>query len=233
MKLPVQALLIALAVSSVAQPSLAQAQRQTSITPPSVAYRAFLPATQMDSFVQEAGAHANHIYGDEGTDGPPPYMGFNKPHRINTGILDKRDQGITTGHGSIMPDAWGRDEFLGLETDRSGARGLTSAQGFPFGEPEYLPSGSGGGGGGGGTPNPYGVPESPGPGYAPMTQHGILVGWYSPEEVELAQTDFRAALLSIINSDRYYGGQTGADSIRCELGDQAACGRIYGYLLGR
>ena len=31
-----------------------------------------LPPTTTDSFVYEAAEHAEHIYGDEGIDGPPP-----------------------------------------------------------------------------------------------------------------------------------------------------------------
>ncbi len=52
------------------------------------------PPTRTDSFVKEAKHHANHIYGDEGTRGLPPYMGFSKVHRINTGIMDERDRRI-------------------------------------------------------------------------------------------------------------------------------------------
>lgn len=81
-----------------------------------------LPPCTMDSFVFEAKEHAEHIYGDEGTEGPPPYFGFTKAHRINTGIMEMRDRGLTTGRGSLMPDAWGGDEFIGAEFTRSGAR---------------------------------------------------------------------------------------------------------------
>ncbi len=80
---------------------------------------------------------------------------------------------------------------------------------------------SSGGGGGGGTPGGTGqenYPPAPGPDYQPMTQHGQFVGWYSPEEVRLSQTDFPAALVSILRSNRYYGGVTGAASILYELG---------------
>lgn len=73
-----------------------------------------LPPTRLDSFVHHAliTGHAEHIYGDEGVFGPPPYTGFNIKHRINIGICGKRDEGLTTGHGDYMPDAWGSDEFL-------------------------------------------------------------------------------------------------------------------------
>ncbi|HNN62239.1 MAG TPA: hypothetical protein PKH78_04325, partial [Candidatus Obscuribacter sp.] len=74
-----------------------------------------LPPVRMDSFVDQAGGHAEHIYGDEGANGLPPYFGFSKAHRIDTGIQGIRNQGLTTGHGSVMPDAWGGDEYIGAE----------------------------------------------------------------------------------------------------------------------
>lgn len=81
-----------------------------------------LPVTSLDSFVLNAGGHAEHIYGDEGADGLPPYFEFTKVHRINTGITGVRDRGLTTGHGSYMPDAWGGDEFVdGPEWSQSGS----------------------------------------------------------------------------------------------------------------
>ncbi len=81
-----------------------------------------LPATTMDSFVKNAGARADAIYGDEGQgDNPPPfYEGFTARHRINAGIVGQQDAGLTTGHGSRLPDAWGRDEYLGQEWSQSG-----------------------------------------------------------------------------------------------------------------
>lgn len=93
-----------------------------------------LPPTMLDSFVKEAGVHGELIYGDESFDGPPPYECFSEAHRINTGIVGTRNEGLTTGHGSLMPDAWGRDEFLGQEWSQSGARSLQSTFDFqvPF-----------------------------------------------------------------------------------------------------
>lgn len=80
-----------------------------------------LPPTRFDSFVRNAGAHAEHIYGDENI----VYECFTEAHRINTGINGDRDSGLTTGHGSYMPDAWGRDEFSGSpEFSQSGERGF-------------------------------------------------------------------------------------------------------------
>lgn len=78
--------------------------------------------------------------------------------------------------------------------------------------------GSGGSGGSSGGVDTTGYPPKPGPDYQPMTQHGQFVGWYSPEEVALSQTDFPAALISILRSDRYYGGISGAASILYEIG---------------
>lgn len=82
-----------------------------------------LPATCMDSFVKNAGQRADAIYGDEGIgDNPPPfYGGFTKEHRINAGIVGKQDAGLTTGHSERLPDAWGRDEYLGQEWSQSGS----------------------------------------------------------------------------------------------------------------
>ncbi|MBZ0185910.1 MAG: hypothetical protein K8F91_06610, partial [Candidatus Obscuribacterales bacterium] len=83
-----------------------------------------LPVTSLDSFVLNAGGHAEHIYGDEGANGLPPYFEFTKVHRIETGIMGSRDQGITTGHGSLLPDAWGGDEFVdGPEFTHAGHQG--------------------------------------------------------------------------------------------------------------
>jgi hypothetical protein len=80
-----------------------------------------LPPTSLDSFVANAGGNAERIYGDEGIYSRPPYDEFTADHRINAGITGDRDAGLTTGHGSILPDAWGNDEFLGQERSMSGA----------------------------------------------------------------------------------------------------------------
>lgn len=74
-----------------------------------------LPPTVMDSFVRNSGAAADLIYGDEGTDGPPPYSQFTRIHRIESGIYGDAAKGLTTGHRSNLPSAWGADEFLGAE----------------------------------------------------------------------------------------------------------------------
>jgi len=91
--------------------------------PVSAQMRNGLPPTQTDSFVRQAAGNAENIYGDEGHEGPPPFMYFEYENRINSGIYDIRDKGLTTGHGSYMPSAWGRDEFLGAEWSQSGANG--------------------------------------------------------------------------------------------------------------
>lgn len=80
-----------------------------------------LPPTSMDSFVRQAAGNADLIYGDEGVVDIPPYDYFDPIHRINAGIYDTRRKGLTTGHGSYLPDAWGGDEFTGNEWSQSGA----------------------------------------------------------------------------------------------------------------
>jgi hypothetical protein len=167
-----------------------------------------LPPTRTDSFVKEAKGHATHIYGDEGVNGPPPYMGFSRVHRINTGIMDDRDKGLTTGHGSYLPEAWGADEYTGNEWSQSGSTGATSASGFTYGEPNTI-----------GGQNGSNLPPAPGPGYQPAYTCEGFVGWYSPEEVALAQTDFPAAFDAFVHSDRYTGSRLNADLIlRLQMG---------------
>lgn len=89
-----------------------------------------LPPCRMDSFVDQAGGMAELIYGDEGVIGLPPYDYFTKEHRINAGIFGTRDAGLTTGHGSFMPDAWGADEYIGNEWGQSGSQYENYAQQF-------------------------------------------------------------------------------------------------------
>ncbi|CAN5144535.1 hypothetical protein BH11CYA1_BH11CYA1_38380 [soil metagenome] len=66
-----------------------------------------LPYATLDSFVYQAGSRKEEIYGDEGVNGLPPINGFNAQNRIDYGIFGTRNAGITTGHGSLMPAAWG------------------------------------------------------------------------------------------------------------------------------
>jgi hypothetical protein len=78
-----------------------------------------LPRTELSGFVR--GGNAEAIYGDEGSDGPPPYFEFTAAHRIERGI---RSNGLTTGHGSSLPAAWGGDEFCkGSEFSMAGQQG--------------------------------------------------------------------------------------------------------------
>jgi hypothetical protein len=109
-----------------------------------------LPPTVMDSFVQQAGGLAFQIYGDEGTSGPPPISGFNRVNRIDSGI-QQDSAGLTTGHGSVLPSAWGADEFIGgPEMSVSGDHQIHSGQGpqagYPLDPGDGLPGGSPGGG---------------------------------------------------------------------------------------
>ncbi|CAN5390075.1 hypothetical protein BH10CYA1_BH10CYA1_47330 [soil metagenome] len=101
----------------------------------SAATRNGLPSTNLDSFVTQAAGNAELIYGDEGVVGLPPYNDFTKEHRINHGIYDVRAKGLSTGHSSILPDAWGGDEFVkGPEFDMSG-NGSTKITPVQYGAP--------------------------------------------------------------------------------------------------
>ncbi len=83
-----------------------------------------LPYATLDSFVHQAGGRREEIYGDEGVNGLPPIDGFNPQNRINSGIFGYRNAGLTTGHGSILPAAWGGDEVVhGTEWVRTGDQG--------------------------------------------------------------------------------------------------------------
>lgn len=64
-----------------------------------------LPITNLDSFVAQSG-YDDLIYGDEGVDDIPPYFSFTEEHRIERGI-ERSNPGLTTGHRSDAPDAWG------------------------------------------------------------------------------------------------------------------------------
>lgn len=122
-----------LAVLSLSTVSTALAAGPTRRSSPQ--WRNGLPPTRLDSFVREAKGNADAIYGDEGSCGLPPFFGFEKWNRINAGIVDDRDRGLTTGHGSYLPDASGNDEFLGAEWSQSGARGRREARDFKDGTP--------------------------------------------------------------------------------------------------
>ena len=66
---------------------------------------------------------ADLIYGDE-SDGLPPFFGFDQSHRINAGITGINDAGLTTGHGSVLPDAWGSGYEWGMAGTNLGNRQL-------------------------------------------------------------------------------------------------------------
>ncbi|MBS2006208.1 MAG: hypothetical protein JST01_04165 [Cyanobacteria bacterium SZAS TMP-1] len=205
----VAGLLIVLGVSSTTAPAFCQ---QLAANPNG------LPPCTMDSFVYEAGAHAEDIYGDEGTAGLPPLAGFTKASRINAGIMDTRDQGLTTGHGSMMPDAWGADEFIAPpngEWGRSGVRNHTSGDNMDGTAPLQGPTGSGSGGNGGVTPvfsGPGGTspnpnfPPAPGEGYYSIVGcGGEFQGWMNPAEVAIGQTNWGRALYMFYTSSEFIG----------------------------
>lgn len=101
------------------------------IRPSTPVVRNSLPPCMTDSFVHEAGADAELIYGDESENSLPPYMeGFTPEHRIERGIHDIPDAGLTTGHGSLLPSAWGADEFIldGGEWSQSGTAATPQTQ---------------------------------------------------------------------------------------------------------
>jgi hypothetical protein len=85
-----------------------------------------LPATNLDSFVYNAGGSAFLIYGDEGDMGPPPLFEFLPMDRIGAGNLSGQ---LSTGHGSNLPSAWGADEFIGGEFSMSGMDFAAAATG--------------------------------------------------------------------------------------------------------
>lgn len=153
-----------------------------------------LPPTRLDSFVAESGFD-DSIYGDEGTDGPPPYLNFETYNRINAGIYADRDLGLTTNHGSKLASAWGKDEFIGGPewsiSGPSGVQGPTPHDQKKLVLPPKLqpqqpainpwadsdpnadsPTPS--------EPNPNDPNNLP-PGYIGVYQHGYFLGSYNPE----------------------------------------------------
>jgi hypothetical protein len=180
--------------------------------------KASLPPCTMDSFVYEAGGNAEEIYGDEGTTGLPPLAGFTKASRINNGIVGTRDQGLTTGHGSVLPDASGADEFLAPpngEWGQGGVTGHTAGDNMYGTAPQQTPvstSGVSGGssqtvysGAGGVSPNPA-FPPAPGPGYYSIVGcGGDFQGWMSPTDAALGQTNWGQALYNFYNSSAFVG----------------------------
>ena len=163
-----------------------------------------LPTVSTDSFVKNAGGNAEAIYGDEGTDSIPPYLGFSYQHRINAGISGQTDTGLTTGHGSMLPSAFGADEFLAPpgEKSMSGSNGgnpqLNNADAAlntaDQTETQNLNTAA----------NPAvtaNLPPSPGPGYYPIIMcGGVFAGYMSPDLVALGQSDWGAALAAFARS---------------------------------
>ncbi len=99
------------------------------IPPTAPVVRNSLPPCMTDSFVHESGANAELIYGDESHRSAPPFMEFTQDHRIESGIHDIRDAGLTTGHGSLLPNAWGDDEFISAgEWSQAGTTAAPPAQ---------------------------------------------------------------------------------------------------------
>jgi len=106
----IKSLMVAVAILGLASPSYAQNSVLSQVTN-ALSGRANLPPTNLDSFVFQSGMNPE-IYGDEGDINIPPLFSFQKQNRINAGINGVDAAGLTTGHGSFMPDAWGADEFL-------------------------------------------------------------------------------------------------------------------------
>ncbi|MBK7748844.1 MAG: hypothetical protein IPP57_04585 [Candidatus Obscuribacter sp.] len=156
-----------------------------------------LPPVMMDSFVQQAGAHAEHIYGDEGV-GPnlPPYDNFTKIHRIDIGIQGIRDLGLTTGHGSVLPDAWGADEYISAgEWSQTGAKGNINN---PVSRRAINLDFNGQGGQASEDPN---IPPPPGPGYQAVYTHGVFDGYLNPQQAAMWNSgDYAGAWKSFANS---------------------------------
>lgn len=149
-----------------------------------------LPPVRLDSFVREAGAQAELIYGDEGTTSIPPIDNFKKENRIDAGIHGVSDLGLTTGHGSVMPDAWGADEFISPpgEWTQSGAKGnlasYTSISATNLDSRTSNHSNPTAGGGSGGNYPPPDGPPPPGQEWnpIPLTVHGEFDGYMTVQE---------------------------------------------------
>jgi len=182
-----------------------------------------LPHTQLDSFVYQAGPMAEQIYGGDNS-GLFPYFGFSKGHRIDAGIAGQRRAGLTTGHGSFLPDAWGADEILAPpgEWSTTGSNSgpsisATNLDAYQLGLMATSPvlQALNGNNQPNVTTNVSGsqLPPPPGEGYEPAYVHGVFQGYYSPQEVALSQTDFPAAFESFVYSGRYLGSMENAQYI--------------------
>ncbi len=181
--------------------------------------RASLPPCNLDSFVHQAGAQAEAIYGDEGIHSKPPLSGYTKASRINAGIFGVNDAGLTTGHGSYMPDGGGADEFIDRpngEWDLSGATGNTSGADiygtpvFTYTSPPLDPSDSDATKGQGVLLPTLSSPVATNGMYALMDAYGNLLGYMTRAQVVLAQTDQFHALLDFYNGPNYRGNHQDA-----------------------
>jgi hypothetical protein len=93
-----------------------------------------LPPTMLDSFVRNS-TNPEAIYGDEGTNGPPPIDGFNYENTIGSGLPGAQTM-LSTGHASVLPSAWlDSDGFSGGMTGRnSGFDGMSGTGMGDFGD---------------------------------------------------------------------------------------------------
>jgi len=145
-----------------------------------------LPETRLDSLVVDSG-YSDLIYGDEGTDGPPPYYGFDDSHYIYHGM--SVDTGLTTGHATALTTSWGWTNTM------SNGPGVTSDFGSPTslgalitGMPPAYDPGYGSGyipgyvtGGGSGYANGYSLGYLPSPGISVgVVGPGVSVGVTAP-----------------------------------------------------
>lgn len=156
-----------------------------------------LPPVMMDSFVQQAGAHAELIYGDECIgQNPPPYDYFTKIHRIDAGIHGLRDLGLTTGHGSVLPDSWGADEYISAgEWSQTGARGnVNNPQSIAATNVDLNDVG-------GTAIAANNIPPPPGPGYQAVYYRGVFDGYLNPQQTAMWNSgDYAGAWKSFANS---------------------------------
>jgi hypothetical protein len=181
--------------------------------------RSGLPPCNMDSFVYQAGAQAEAIYGDEGVHSKPPLSGFSKSSRINAGIVGINDTGLTTGHGSYMPDAWGADEFIDGPNGEWGQSGSTSNNAtnniygmpvFTYTSPPLDPSNSYSTNGiGVQIPTLTSAKSSNGL-YPVYNGYGLLIGHMTTAEVVLAQTNQLQALMDFYQGPNFLGPQQDA-----------------------
>lgn len=67
-----------------------------------------LPPCNLDSLVKMN----EEVFGDEGIGEIPPYFEFGEEHRLARTVVDPNPY-LTTFHGSVLPSAFGKDEFIG------------------------------------------------------------------------------------------------------------------------